>query len=83
MLRSIDSPLLRFDSRSIHYQVYAGSVSPSISLAEWESMGLEDRMSAILSASRTETVVEDVRAFARATTAAGGDCGRGGVRADG
>lgn len=50
-------------------KVYAGSVSPSITLSDWEGMGLEERMTAVLSASSKETIAEDVRAFARAAAA--------------
>lgn len=62
-------------------QVYAGSVSPAVTLSAWEGMGLEERMTAVLSASSKETVAEDVRQFARAAAAtaaaAEGDYGDG------
>ena len=45
-------------------------MSPAIALSAWESMGLEERMTAVLSASSKETVAEDVRAFARVAAAA-------------
>lgn len=48
-------------------QVYAGSVSPSVTFAAWEGMGLEERLSAVLAASSAETIAADVRNFARAT----------------
>ncbi|CAN0086718.1 unnamed protein product, partial [Laminaria digitata] len=47
--------------------VYAGSVSPSVSLTAWEGMGLEERLAAILRASSSVTIAADVRAFARAS----------------
>ncbi|CAM9902098.1 unnamed protein product, partial [Ectocarpus sp. 4 AP-2014] len=57
--------------------VYAGSVSPSVTLAAWESMGLEERMSAVLSASSVGTIADDVRSFASAA-AVGGSGGASG-----
>lgn len=43
--------------------VYTGSVSPSISLSQWESMGLEDKLEAVLQNSSAETIATDVRAY--------------------
>ncbi|CAM9252402.1 unnamed protein product [Scytosiphon promiscuus] len=73
--------LVRLDRllRHLASLVYAGSVSPSITLAAWEGMGLEDRISAVLAASSAKTVVEDVRVFARAAAAGDGGEGTGGL----
>lgn len=65
------------DQPTLLLQVYAGSVSPSVTLAAWESMGLEERMSAVLSASSVGTIADDVRSFASAA-AAGGSGGASG-----
>eukprot|EP00752_Nemacystus_decipiens_P018330 g16445.t1 len=67
--------LLRLDLMLQHLAslVYAGSVSPAITVSAWEGMGLEERMTAVLSASSRDTVAEDVRAFARAAAAEGGE----------
>ncbi|CAM9861553.1 unnamed protein product [Pylaiella littoralis] len=61
--------LLRLDRVLQHLAslVYAGSVSPSVTFAAWEGMGLEERLSAVLAASSAETIAADVRNFARAT----------------
>lgn len=43
--------------------MYTGRVSPSMSLAEWECLGLEDRMAAVIKASSAQTIARDVRDF--------------------
>lgn len=55
--------------------MYAGSVGPSVTLAAWEGMGLEERLAAVLAASSVETIAADIRSFASATTASVDDVG--------
>ncbi|CAB1100488.1 unnamed protein product [Ectocarpus sp. CCAP 1310/34] len=74
-----EGQLVRLDRLLQHLTslVYAGSVSASVTLAAWESMDLEERMLAVLSASSVGTIADNVRSFASAA-AAGGSGGANG-----